>query len=92
MLLKTKFVSLVRLVLWTASSLSGQSLPGQSVLAQTSAAQPWNLPHGTAVKDNGPRPYRFSVDYNTANTKGEVVYRQRLTGEYTGCGSSTWFA
>jgi len=35
------------------------------------------------VKDNGPRTYRFTVDYNTANTKGEVVRRQRLTGEYT---------
>jgi len=35
------------------------------------------------VKDNGPRTYRFAVDYNTANTKGEMVYRQRVTGEYT---------
>ncbi len=35
------------------------------------------------MKDNGPRTYRFSVDYNTANTKGEVIRRQRLTGEYT---------
>ena len=35
------------------------------------------------MKDNGPRTYRFTVDYNTANAKGEMVYRQRLTGEYT---------
>ena len=54
------------------------SLPGQS-----KPAQPWNLPQGTTVKDSGPRIYRFTVDYNTANAKGEVVYRQRVTGEYT---------
>jgi hypothetical protein len=45
--------------------------------------QIWTLPRGTAVKDNGPRKYRFTVDYNTANTKGEMLHRQRLTGEYT---------
>jgi hypothetical protein len=49
------------------------------------SAQTWNLPQGTTVKDNGPRTYRFSVDYNTANTKGETLYRQRVTGDYT-CG------
>ncbi|MGA9585489.1 MAG: hypothetical protein WBQ95_09190 [Terracidiphilus sp.] len=53
-------------------------VPGQS-----KPAQPWNLPQGTTVKDSGPRTYRFVVDYNTANTKGELVYRQRVTGEYT---------
>ena len=53
-------------------------VPGQS-----KPAQPWNLPRGTTVKDSGPRTYRFVVDYNTANTKGELVYRQRVTGEYT---------
>jgi hypothetical protein len=35
------------------------------------------------VKDNGPRTYRFTVDYNSANTKGEIFYRQRMAGEYT---------
>jgi hypothetical protein len=35
------------------------------------------------VKDNGPRTYRFTVDYNSANTKGEILYRQRIAGEYT---------
>jgi hypothetical protein len=55
----------------------------QTLVAQSLSAPVWNLPQGTAVKDNGPRSYRFSVDYNTANTKGEMVYRQRVTGEYT---------
>src|SRR5580704_15030194 len=54
-----------------------------SLLAQSMLAQTWKLPQGTAVKDSGPRTYRFVVDYNTANTKGELVYRQRVTGEYT---------
>jgi len=51
-------------------------LLGQSLFAQT-----WNLPQGTTVKDNSPRTYRISVDYNTANTKGETAYRQRVTGD-----------
>lgn len=54
-----------------------------SLPAQSKPAQSWNLPQGTTVKDSGPRTYKFSVDYNTANTKGELVYRQRVTGEYT---------
>jgi hypothetical protein len=53
------------------------------LLAQSSSAKTWNLPQGTTVKDDGPRTYRFIVDINTANTKGEMVYRQRLSGEYT---------
>ena len=52
-------------------------------MAQALSAQIWTLPQGTTVKDNGPRTYRFSVDYNTANTKGEMVHRQRVTGDYT---------
>ena len=78
MFLKTRFVSLAGLVLWTASSFSAQSM-----LAQSSSSQPWNLPHGAIVKDNGHRTYRISAEYNTANTKGEMVYRQRAAGEYT---------
>jgi len=45
------------------------------------------------VKDSGPRTYRFSVDYNTANTQGEILHRQRVTGEYTrglGDGEVMW--
>jgi hypothetical protein len=30
-----------------------------------------------------PRTYRFIVDYNSANTRGEMAYRQRLSGEVT---------
>ncbi len=65
--------SIPRLVLAAVCCLLGQSL----------SAQTWNLPQGTTVKDNGPRTYRFSMDYNTANTKGETLYRQRVTGDYT---------
>jgi hypothetical protein len=89
MLNRTKAVYTVgNLVLGAAFGLLGQSL-----LAQTSSAQTWNLPQGTTVKDDGPRTYRFSVDYNTANTKGEVQHRQRVTGEYTrglGGGEVMW--
>jgi hypothetical protein len=76
MLSRMTFVSLTGCaVLWGASGLTVQSL-----FAQTS--QKWTLPQGT-VKDNGPRTYRFTVTYSTANTKGEIVQRQRLTGDYT---------
>lgn len=46
-------------------------------------AQSWSLPHATAVKDSGPRTYRFSVEYSTSDTKGQITRRQRLTGDYT---------
>jgi hypothetical protein len=35
------------------------------------------------VKDAGPRTYRVTVDYNMANSRGEIFQRQRFTGEYT---------
>ena len=44
---------------------------------------PWKLPAGTTVIDHGTRTYRFTVEYSTANTRGDVMGRQRLTGEYT---------
>jgi hypothetical protein len=43
----------------------------------------WALPQGLTVKDASPRTYKFVVDYNSANSQGEVFQRQRLTGEYT---------
>jgi hypothetical protein len=46
-------------------------------------AQSWSLPQGASVKDDGPRTYRFTVEYFMANTQGETTGRQRLTGEYT---------
>lgn len=61
------------LLVWATPNLAGQSSP----------AQTWNLPQKTAVKDSGPRTYKFTVDYNTANAKGEIVYRQHVEGEYT---------
>jgi hypothetical protein len=77
MRIRTTSVFIAALVLWVACMLS-QSLP-----AQSSSTKTWSLPQGTAVKDDGPRTYRFTVDYNTAGTKGEIVNRQRLSGEYT---------
>ncbi len=76
------------LVVWAVLGLPGQSLfvpslVAQSVSAQAVPAQKWTLPDGMTVKDDGPRTYRFTVDYNTANSKGEMLRRQRLTGEYT---------
>ena len=41
------------------------------------------LPQGLTVKDSGPRTYRFTVEYSTANRTGAIVHRQRLIGEYT---------
>ncbi len=46
-------------------------------------AQTWKLPSDARVKDSGTRSYRFVVDYNTANTKGEIIHRDRVSGEYT---------
>jgi hypothetical protein len=53
------------------------------LFGQCSWAQTWTLPQDTAVKDLGPRTYRFTVEYNTANSQGETMRRQRLTAEYT---------
>ena len=63
------------------------ALPATSLRAQSASPQltpgAWTLPHGPAVKDAGPRTYLFMVDYNMANTKGEITHRTRLTGDYT---------
>jgi len=40
------------------------------------------LPNGVAVKDNGPRTYRFTVDYHNAGPSGQIYRRQRVTGDY----------
>jgi hypothetical protein len=81
-----------------AQSLAGESLPARSSPARSSPAQSsparssppqssspkaWTLPNGTSLKDTGPRRYRFSIDYQTTNGKGEIVRRQRLAGDYT---------
>jgi hypothetical protein len=43
----------------------------------------WVLPRGTSVNDNGPRTYRFTVDHTVTDTTGQVVQRQRVSGDYT---------
>jgi hypothetical protein len=58
-------------------------LLGQVVWAQSSAPAAWELPQGRTVTDDHPRSYRFTVEYNTADTRGEIIRRQRLTGDYT---------
>ena len=39
--------------------------------------------HNKTIPDSTPRTYRFSVTYNMANPVGEIVHRDRLTGDYT---------
>ena len=46
-------------------------------------AQSWTLPEGMALKDTGPRTYRFIVDHTVTDTTGQVVQRQRVSGDYT---------
>jgi hypothetical protein len=53
------------------------------LLSTTLTAQTWTLPQRIAVKDTGPRTYRFVVDHTVTNTTGGVVQRQRVSGEYT---------
>ena len=62
---------ITRLAIWAVCGLFGQCLYAQT------------LPQGSSVKDSGPRTYRFTVEYTTASTKGEILRRQRLTGDYT---------
>ena len=53
-------------------------LVSSSVLAQS-----WSLPQGTGVKDSGPRTYRFTIDHTVTGITGQVVQRQRISGDYT---------
>jgi hypothetical protein len=52
------------------------------LLSNSLIAQSWVLPQGTAVKDNGPRTYRFTVDHTVTDTTSKVVQRQRVSGNY----------
>ena len=72
----------INALILAAGVLAAIGVPDQSAVAQT-AASTWQLPQNVAVKDSGTRTYRFTVDYNTANTRGEVIFRQRLSGDYT---------
>ncbi len=58
-------------------------LMAQQPTVQSGTASVWTLPHDTVVLDNGPRTYRFTVVYNTTSPTGQIVRRQRLTGDYT---------
>lgn len=51
--------------------------------AESRAASSWALPRGRVPLDAGPRTYRFTVDYRTANPQGAIVHRQRVAGDYT---------
>lgn len=64
---------------WAMASLMVQPAP---VAAQLQTAT-WVLPANTAVQETGPRTYHFTVDYNDANSVGQVIRRQRVTGDYT---------
>jgi hypothetical protein len=61
----------------TALGLSGYSQ------TQPLSEPAWSLPHVFEVKDSAPRTYRFAVDYDSANSRGDIFQRQRLIGEYT---------
>src|SRR5438876_6788360 len=78
MRIRALFFLIVTAILWTAPTVVAQSSS-----AKSSSAEAWTLPAGSAVKDNRLGTYRFVVDYNNANSKGEILQRQRLTGEYT---------
>lgn len=74
----------VRTVLSTVGAVLVTALcPAARSQAQEPSDGTWTLPHGITVKGAGTRTYTFVVDYNTANSKGEIFLRQRLTGEYT---------
>jgi len=79
-LLATTFLVACAL-LWVTPIVGAQTSSSSSSLR--SVEDMWNLPAGASVKDSGPRTYRFVVDYNNANSRGEIFQRQRLTGEYT---------
>lgn len=70
-------VLLILMVTVIPKSLLAQARPHGASLVT------WQLPKGLEIKDAGPRTYRFVVDYNNANSRGEIFERQRLIGEYT---------
>src|SRR6201999_3736770 len=62
-------------VLFVMSGLCAQTAPVATPLN-------WTLPH-IALHETGPRTYQFTVDYDTASPTGQIVQRQRVSGEYT---------
>lgn len=59
------------------------SLAGAIWLLSSLVTQSWSLPQGMEVKDSGPRTYRVTMHHTVADTVGQVVQRQRVSGEYT---------
>ncbi len=53
------------------------------LFVSSSMGQTWTLPKQGTVKENGPRTYRFTVDYSNADVYGKILQVQRVTGEYT---------
>src|ERR1700722_10715874 len=59
------------------------SICGLMLLSSASVlAGSWTLPRGV-VKDDGPRTYRWTVEYSTSSTTGHVIRRQLVAGNYT---------
>lgn len=90
MRIKVGFVLVAAFLASSVAGLQGQSSQLQPSSQRSSPQQSspvenekWSLPPGTVVKDAGLRTYRFTVDYDAANTRGEIMSRQRLVGEYT---------
>lgn len=75
--------NLVMVLLLALSASSGSLSASKSALTQSSTAVPWSLPRKMMVSEKGPRTYRFAVDYQTADSQGAIVHRQRISGEYT---------
>jgi hypothetical protein len=73
--MRIRFIQVLALALALSAS--------NAASAQASAAAAWSLPRDMAVSDAGPRAYRFTVDYQTADHQGAIVHRQRISGEYT---------
>jgi len=63
--------------------MSGRVFGLAGVVSAGLVAQSWTLPHGRPVVDKGLRTYRFVVDHTVTDTTGQVVQRQRVSGEYT---------
>lgn len=83
MRIKLDLMFVIAFMLWTVMGLQSQPSAKRSSTSPSPSAEKWSLPQGTVVKDSGQRTYRFTVEYNNANARGEVMSRQRFTGDYT---------
>jgi hypothetical protein len=61
----------------------GLVLLASPIRAQLAPSSSWDLSRIPALKDSGPRTYRFTIDYDNADTIGNLVQRQRVTADYT---------